>query len=1157
MRGADQCRSYACKYCGKPEPWYFLETATPGGEANPVKRYLQARNVGLCMCHNRLIGHHVVRSTRPTLFLWPQFTVQECSRIRRAPDHVANVWGYPDQSFYMNQVQTYFFRNEALQFLRAEQFFRYFAHRSEDSNTAPLTQRTHDETADADEGSRCIDDPTHRHYDASVSVLLAGEQFPSAAVAGQCAGAHKRQTANLCVPRSSFLEPCGGNREAFYEQRLLFGIPWHCVRKPRLFWSSDADKLATRWFFATAAPNTPPELSSFTMTDRVLDDEKTFESLCIQFERTYASEGYACECCQGHSCQSCTHARGWHVCERDCEERWRAGTLHEGVLDIHSTLWALARRLVPLHVLKEKLDVYIQEGHLPEDAKESFVEVFEQMHSICREQNVYADPGASSAANTDAENAPMSKEELQAELASREQLLRRLHGSEGAWTDQWRVYEEIVSAISENRAPLRMFLQASAGTGKSFLLETVYLWATLQGHRVQACAPTGIAAARLRVPRTPVRAYTMHHLFGLSIELESKVDPNKLHDETAQRLLQMTVLIIDEVSMIEDGAWFAMKDQLSTMAAVPLAEPGALQHPTTDSFGRAHLVLACDFKQLPPATNRPPFIAADSTVLEKFSFRVLRENRRLTPSEDPLRQQGLEQFHNVLEAIAHGCASPPVQQFFVDAYVRGAMTTQQNVAFDDSTSCFTLCRFRNRWNRQVLKRSAKRHHRSQTFKAVFATQGTDKQWIRDSAAGEIKRSVRSQSLVTLRLAGQWFEDAPISPATRPHWMRVMLVANTDVAGGFANGALGRAVHWGPEGAAHGLKSKSFLANVPGVQLRFFHEASIHNKKAHFLPQVDFCDLEPRKEKVAQARGKPSMLQLQVQPAYGLTIHKVQSMTIRHNVNGCLEGVFAHGQIYVLTSRVTQPEHFFAIGVPPLDMLEVIAAAWYEAGIDVDKAFRAAASVTEEWAYRLVGAGEDPCRRVAARFSPRYEEKRRVPLRMKTLAKILNPQEETASVLHGLLGWIDRADRAHQNRTPRPDICRADGSPLFPDTEWYLTDMKRNENKYSESCGMEYDAPFYDDDLTMNPEEAGGSSSDSASSGALSSDNSAASFPAGPSCKRRSRHVPQTTTNPASKKRSPLHQHSAVAATSSQPPCIVTHRLQAKTTPDVDFVAPEL
>ena len=102
-------------------------------------------------------------------------------------------------------------------------------------------------------------------------------------------------------------------------------------------------------------------------------------------------------------------------------------------------------------------------------------------------------------------------------LQTREALMRRLNGREGVWTDQWRVYREIVEALTANRTPLRMFLQASAGTGKSFLLETVYIWATLMGHRVQACAPTGIAAARLQVPRTPVRAFTLHHLFGLNM----------------------------------------------------------------------------------------------------------------------------------------------------------------------------------------------------------------------------------------------------------------------------------------------------------------------------------------------------------------------------------------------------------------------------------------------------------------------------------------------------------------------------------------------------------------------------------------------------------------------------------------------------------------
>ena len=38
-------------------------------------------------------------------------------------------------------------------------------------------------------------------------------------------------------------------------------------------------------------------------------------------------------------------------------------------------------------------------------------------------------------------------------------------------------------------------IQASAGTGKSFLLTTVFLWAIVNGMECRAAAPTGIAAA--------------------------------------------------------------------------------------------------------------------------------------------------------------------------------------------------------------------------------------------------------------------------------------------------------------------------------------------------------------------------------------------------------------------------------------------------------------------------------------------------------------------------------------------------------------------------------------------------------------------------------------------------------------------------------------
>ena len=73
-------------------------------------------------------------------------------------------------------------------------------------------------------------------------------------------------------------------------------------------------------------------------------------------------------------------------------------------------------------------------------------------------------------------------------------------GSSGI-TDQWRVYNHIVTSLRTG-APLRMMVQASAGTGKSFLLTTVYLWCIVNGKKAKACAPTGIAAANVEIEGT-------------------------------------------------------------------------------------------------------------------------------------------------------------------------------------------------------------------------------------------------------------------------------------------------------------------------------------------------------------------------------------------------------------------------------------------------------------------------------------------------------------------------------------------------------------------------------------------------------------------------------------------------------------------------------
>ena len=82
-----------------------------------------------------------------------------------------------------------------------------------------------------------------------------------------------------------------------------------------------------------------------------------------------------------------------------------------------------------------------------------------------------------------------------------------------------------------------------------------------------------------------------------------------------------------------------------------------------------HVVLFGDFKQLPPATSKAPFIV-DPSVTSNFTFRVLRENRRVC--RDATRAEELEGFHQVLTDISWGKSTAPVRDFIVQAYVRGA-----------------------------------------------------------------------------------------------------------------------------------------------------------------------------------------------------------------------------------------------------------------------------------------------------------------------------------------------------------------------------------------------------------------------------------------------------------------------------------------------------
>ena len=98
------------------------------------------------------------------------------------------------------------------------------------------------------------------------------------------------------------------------------------------------------------------------------------------------------------------------------------------------------------------------------------------------------------------------------------------------------------------------------------MLTTVFLWAIVNGLKCKAAAPTGIAAANIEIentearappllfirlhvsrPRVEVGASTLHSLFDLGANYESKLDFTKRHEKVVA-LLRMAILLLDEVS---------------------------------------------------------------------------------------------------------------------------------------------------------------------------------------------------------------------------------------------------------------------------------------------------------------------------------------------------------------------------------------------------------------------------------------------------------------------------------------------------------------------------------------------------------------------------------------------------------------------------------
>ena len=91
----------------------------------------------------------------------------------------------------------------------------------------------------------------------------------------------------------------------------------------------------------------------------------------------------------------------------------------------------------------------------------------------------------------------------------------------------------------------------------------------------------------------------------------------------------------------------------------------------------------------------------------------------------------------------------------IGAYVRGyQIATAENVPFEGSTAVFTRRRYRDKWNRTVVRRVSKKHNHSIKIKACVRPRGVrSQQWYTRERVAHLRKKCRTQSLWNLHLAG--------------------------------------------------------------------------------------------------------------------------------------------------------------------------------------------------------------------------------------------------------------------------------------------------------------------------------------------------------------------------------------------------------------------
>lgn len=399
------------------------------------------------------------------------------------------------------------------------------------------------------------------------------------------------------------------------------------------------------------------------------------------------------------------------------------------------------------------------------------------------------------------------------------------------------------------RSRQNVFIHGPGGTGKSKILLDVADYFNRHGISYALTAPTGIAASNLSDPDREIVASTLHSYCGIGLgkgDVWTIIKRIRRKPNIISKYRNIRYLIVDEISMV-GAELFEKLDQIFR----------AIRGFQCELFGGVRLIFSGDFLQLSPIN--------DQYIFESDRFDI--KEWHVIPMTIPYRYTNTDVFQLLMR-----CRYGEISQEDI-----GTLSARR-VAYDNlDTTTLSV-----RPTRLVTHR--RDADRINTDEMAKLTGGAYKFTCRDSETlhedGEYEDGYDPDTDVIsddkfLEQAKQHLEYQIPEVIILKVGAQVMLRVNLDVSRGLVNGT---------RGVITEITPKPLCIKM-------------------LLVSGDTINIEPYKLKINSKRRQVTRKQLPIVPAFAITIHKSQGLTLDCAVIDLNSRVFCGGQGYVALSRV--------------------------------------------------------------------------------------------------------------------------------------------------------------------------------------------------------------------------------------------------------------